>query len=36
MKADEMAVGIPYSRMPDYVSRFDRYAAGPMAKAKRD
>jgi len=36
MKADEMMIGIPYSRIPGYVSRLDRYAEGPMAKAKRD
>lgn len=36
MKADELAIGIPYSRIPGYVSRLDRYATGPMAKAKRD
>ena len=36
MKADEMAVGIPYGRIEGYVSRLGRYTAGPMAKAKRD
>ena len=36
MKADELAIGIPYDRIPEYVSRLDRYAAGPMSKAKRD
>ncbi|AGI47470.1 archaeal conserved hypothetical protein [Thermoplasmatales archaeon BRNA1] len=36
MKPEEMAVGIPYARIPAYVSRLDRYAEGPMAKAKRD
>ncbi len=36
MAADELAVGIPYSRIPEYVSRLDRYESGPMAKSKRD
>jgi len=36
MKADEMAVGIPYDRIPVYVTHLDKFAAGPMAKAKRD
>ncbi len=36
MKADEMAVGIPYDRMPSYMAHLDRYAAGPLTKAKRE
>lgn len=36
MKADEMAVGIPYSAIPDYVDHLRRYESGVMTKAKRD
>lgn len=36
MKADEMAIGIPYARIPEYVSHLDRYSEGVMTKAKRD
>ena len=36
MAADEMAVGIPYSLIPEYVRRLERYAELVMPKAKRD
>ena len=36
MQADELAVGIPYNRIPGYVEHLDRYENGIMAKAKRD
>lgn len=36
MKADEMAVGIPYSLIPEFTDRLGIYAAGVMTKAKRD
>jgi uncharacterized protein (DUF169 family) len=36
MAPDELACGIPYALIPDYVSRLEGYAAGTMSKAKRD
>jgi len=36
MEPQEMGVGVPYSKLLDYVTRVERYAAGPMAKAKRN
>ncbi len=36
MTPDELAVGVPYSLIPEYVARLERYKDGPMAKAKRD
>ncbi len=36
MKADELACGIPYSHIPDYVSHLVKYGPGVMTKAKRD
>lgn len=36
MASDEMAVGIPYIMIPEFVERLRRYETGVMAKAKRD
>jgi len=36
MEPQEMGVGVPYAKLTDYVTRIDRYAQGPMAKAKRN
>jgi uncharacterized protein (DUF169 family) len=36
MRADELACGIPYKLIPEYVSRLERYSEGPIQKAKRD
>ncbi len=36
MKADEMAVGIPYAMIPGFADRLKRYAELVMPKAKRD
>ena len=36
MAADELAYGMPYSLVPEYVARLERYADGPISKAKRD
>ena len=36
MKADEIACGIPYSRLPGYVAHLDKYDSGIMTKAKRE
>lgn len=35
MEPQEMGIGVPYSRIGEYVSRLGRYAEGPLAKAKR-
>lgn len=36
MKADEMAAGVPYAKIPGFVERLERYEGGVMAKAERD
>ena len=36
MKPDEMAAGIPYSMIPDFVEHLNKYKDGVMTKAKRD
>ncbi|MCL2032062.1 MAG: DUF169 domain-containing protein [Methanomassiliicoccaceae archaeon] len=36
LAADELVCGIPYSLIPEYVSRLEKYSEGPIAKAKRD
>lgn len=36
MQKDEMAIGIPYNRIANYVEHLNRYESGVMAKAKRD
>lgn len=36
MAPDEMAVGIPYSMIPGFVERLERYAVAVLPKAKRD
>lgn len=36
MTADEIACGMPYSVLPEYVKRLERYADGPLTKAKRE
>jgi uncharacterized protein (DUF169 family) len=36
MEADELACGVPYKLIPEYVARLERYSAGVLAKAKRD
>ncbi|MCL1978809.1 MAG: DUF169 domain-containing protein [Methanomassiliicoccaceae archaeon] len=36
MAADELACGIPYNLIPEYVERLKRYSDGPVAKAKRN
>ncbi|MDR2698888.1 MAG: DUF169 domain-containing protein [Candidatus Methanoplasma sp.] len=35
MAGDELACGIPYGLMPEYVSRLERYSKGPLVQAKR-
>ena len=36
MQRDEIACGIPYSLVPGYVERLEKYRSGVMMKAKRD
>ncbi len=36
MAPDELACGIPYDLIPEYVSRLERYSEGALSKAKRD
>lgn len=36
MKAEELGCGIPYSEIPAYVERLERFEAGIMVKSKRD
>ena len=36
MKSDELACGIPYSMIPDFVEHLRKYESGIMTKAKRD
>ena len=36
MKADEMAIGVPYSLIAEMVSDLDIYKDGVFLKAKRD
>ena len=36
MAADEMAAGIPYDMIPDFVEHLRKYETGVMTKAKRD
>jgi uncharacterized protein (DUF169 family) len=36
MAPDELACGIPYGLMPEYISHLEGYSAGAMSKARRD
>lgn len=36
MRKDELACGIPYALIPDFVEHLTKYSGGVMAKAKRD
>ena len=36
MDSDELAYGMPYGLVPEYVARLERYSEGPISKAKRD
>jgi uncharacterized protein (DUF169 family) len=36
MASDELACGIPYSFIPGYVTRLEKYSTGALANAKRD
>ena len=36
MEADELACGVPYNLIPEYVARLERYSAGVLTKAKRE
>ena len=36
MKADEMAIGVPYALIPQMVAELEKYNEGVFTKAKRD
>ncbi|MCK9323174.1 MAG: DUF169 domain-containing protein [Candidatus Methanomethylophilaceae archaeon] len=36
MAKDELAVGIPYSKIPGYITHLDKYRTGVLTKAKRE